>query len=238
MYPPLTPHLTLSLLSLSSFLLHPPRLALFRSRLNTYLASAQTPETDFFAFEDMLPELNLNLPPEDLFGTREARAALQEMARRNQIMFDEESVLSFLLSSLQTSWVLTILLLLSPLSLMQCDLPGVVTRRIVALAPPSAVMLSLPIWIVSFRALIIYHLPANLERHRIATYSANSRLIRLEMRSSPSRRSQTNASQFPFISHKASQIDFCFFSTSSNSCFFSASFAAATLFAKQTGCDG
>jgi hypothetical protein len=48
----------------------------------------------------MLPELNLNLPPENLFGTREARAALQEMARRNQIMFDEESVLSFLLSSL------------------------------------------------------------------------------------------------------------------------------------------
>ncbi|CDZ98748.1 atp dependent dna helicase [Phaffia rhodozyma] len=69
----------------------PERLALFRSRLGA-LFSSQYADEEFVQFDDLLPELNTGLPPSDSFGTSEARAMIDTMAKDNEVMFSGDIV--------------------------------------------------------------------------------------------------------------------------------------------------
>jgi len=67
------------------------RLALFIRRITSLyqqpIFQSGDTEDGSASFEALLPELNKGMPQEELFARDEARAALQKMADRNQIMF-------------------------------------------------------------------------------------------------------------------------------------------------------
>lgn len=61
---------------------------LFKTRLATAMHD-KFADDEAFSRDALLPELNMGLPVDQLFGVREADAILQEMQERNEIFFSD-----------------------------------------------------------------------------------------------------------------------------------------------------
>ena len=59
---------------------------LFRQRLSTVLESGAASE-GYIDFSEMLPLVNEGLSTDDMFGSREARGAVERMHGDNQVMY-------------------------------------------------------------------------------------------------------------------------------------------------------
>lgn len=64
---------------------------LFKTRLATAMRE-KFAEEEAFSRDALLPEINVGLPLEQLFGVREADTILQEMQERNEIFFSDDII--------------------------------------------------------------------------------------------------------------------------------------------------
>lgn len=67
------------------------RVDLFRARLSAVFES-DAASAGYIDFEDLLPKINEDMALDELFGSREARAAVQAMNDRNEVMFSDGTV--------------------------------------------------------------------------------------------------------------------------------------------------
>jgi len=65
------------------------RMDLFRTRLSTVLETSGAANDGYVDFEEMLPLVNEGLSTDDMFGSGEARTAVEKMHQDNQVMFSE-----------------------------------------------------------------------------------------------------------------------------------------------------
>lgn len=65
------------------------RMDLFRTRLSTVLETSGAANDGYVDFEEMLPLVNEGLSTEDMFGSGEARTAVEKMHGDNQVMFSD-----------------------------------------------------------------------------------------------------------------------------------------------------
>ena len=68
--------------------LDPTRARLFRQRLATAMRG-RFAEEEAFSKEALLPEINMGVPVEELFGSSEAELVLADMQEKNEIFFSE-----------------------------------------------------------------------------------------------------------------------------------------------------
>jgi DNA replication licensing factor MCM3 len=65
------------------------RMDLFRTRLSTVMETSGAANDGYLDFEEMLPLVNEGLSTDDMFGSGEARTAVEKMHQDNQVMFSE-----------------------------------------------------------------------------------------------------------------------------------------------------
>lgn len=72
--------------------IEPSRLALFRERLDVVFTTSGAADTGMVELLELVPLINEGMGTADMFGSREARRAVEAMHGRNEVMFSEGTV--------------------------------------------------------------------------------------------------------------------------------------------------